>query len=74
MYLTREPMAREHLAVGKINVKNSASSCWDEGTIFMRKINNNSYDGTKHNYKLNKIRICNHRHQLPSMTNVRQLA
>ncbi len=34
MYLTREPMAREHLAVGKINVKNSASSCWDEGTIF----------------------------------------
>lgn len=34
MYLTRKPMAREYLAVGKINVKNSASSCWDEGTIF----------------------------------------
>ena len=35
-------------------------------------IDNKSNDCTKHNYKLDQIRVCNHWHQLPSLV-IRQL-
>ncbi len=66
-------MAREHLAAGKLSVQKVAPYFTRaRALLFACNVNNKSYYSAKHNYKLNQIRICNHWHQLPSIS-VRQL-
>lgn len=65
-------MARKHLAVGKFSAKSSALLYQSGGLLFAFNVNNKSYYSAKHNYKCEQFIICNHWHQLPSMS-VRQL-
>ena len=59
-------MASAHLAVSSkiIMLKNSAL-VYQTGALFFvfKKCYNKGYNSTKHNYKREQIRVCNHQHQ-----------
>ena len=67
MDLTREPNARAYLAAGNNSYcKSSTRATKLRVLLFALRYNNKSYYGTKHNHKLEQIRVCNHWHQLLS--------
>ncbi len=67
----REPMARVYLAAGKCSIKNSALLYQSEGRYFLCILITRVTIAQSINYKLDQIRVCNHWHQLPSIS-VRQ--
>lgn len=62
IYLTREPIASAHLAAGKISVIRNSALVYQTGALFFvsKNRNNKGYDCTKHNYKREQVRVCNH--------------
>ena len=62
IYLTREPKARVHLAADKLVYYKKVAPYFTRARalLFASDVNNKSYNGAKHNHKLNQIRICNH--------------
>ena len=67
MGLTREPNARAYLAAGNYMLQKSSTRVTKlRVLLFALKYNNKSHYSTKHNHKLEQIRVCNHWHQLLS--------
>ncbi len=65
IYLTREPLVSVHLTAGSRAQKVAPYFTRAGALLFACNVDNKSYNSAKHNYKLEKFLICNHKHQPP---------